>query len=64
VSLGVYTVKWVANLLEGRGGGGAFIAPQENLAVGVSEIRTTNLFGSWLGDRICLVWDLITEELG
>jgi hypothetical protein len=52
---------------------GAIYIPQENLAVGVSEIWIragrgwtcpTNLSGTWLGDRICPVWDLVTEELG
>jgi hypothetical protein len=49
---------------------GSFIAPQENLAVGVSETQTClgqgrtclgNLSGSWLGDRICPVRDLVAE---
>jgi hypothetical protein len=44
--------------------GGTFIAPQENLAVGVSEPRTCpgqgqtcpiNLSGTWLEDQICPV---------
>jgi hypothetical protein len=52
--------------------GGHFIAPQENLAVGVPETWTcpvegqtcsTNLFGSRLGDRICPIRDLAAEEL-
>jgi hypothetical protein len=58
-------------VLERRGG--PFIAPQENLVVGVLETRTclgrgwtcpTNLSGTQLGDRICLVQDFVTEELG
>jgi hypothetical protein len=52
--------------------GGDFIAPQENLAIGVSEIRicpgrgrtcSAHLFGTWLADRICPVWDLVAEEI-
>jgi hypothetical protein len=50
--------------LERRGGG--FYSSQENLTVGVSEIRTcpANLFGTRHGDRICPVRDLATEKLG
>jgi hypothetical protein len=42
------------------------MAPQENLVVGVSEIRTCsiNFSGNRFGDRICPVQDLVTEELG
>jgi hypothetical protein len=45
--------------------GGPFIAPQENLAVGVSETQTcpANLSGTRLGNRICLVWNLVTEKI-
>jgi hypothetical protein len=52
---------------------GPFIAPQENLAIGVSETRTrpgrgrtcpANLSGNWLGDWICPIWDLVVDELG
>jgi hypothetical protein len=58
-------------MLERRGG--PFIAPQENLAIGVSETRTcpgrelacpANLSGNRLRDQICLVRDLVVEELG
>jgi hypothetical protein len=58
-------------MLERRGG--AFRAPQENLVVGCQKIghvraggRTcpANLSGSGLGDRICLVQDLVAPELG
>jgi hypothetical protein len=64
VSQSVCNVKWVAN--HAREAWGAFYSPQENLAVGVSETRTcpTNLSGTRLGDRICPVQDLVTEELG
>jgi hypothetical protein len=49
---------------------GSFIAPQENLVVGVSETQTclvggrtcpAHLSGNQLGDRICLVRDLVAE---
>jgi hypothetical protein len=50
--------------------GGPFIAPQENLAVGVSETWTcpgrgrtcaANLSGTRFGNRICPVRDLVIE---
>jgi hypothetical protein len=45
---------------------GPSIAPQENLAIGVSETRTclANLSGNMLGDRICPIRDLVPDELG
>jgi hypothetical protein len=51
---------------------GPFIAPQENLAIGVSETRTcssrgqtypANLFGNRLEDWICPICDLVVDEL-
>jgi hypothetical protein len=71
VSQSVCNVKRVVN--RGREAWGPFIAPQENLAVGVSEIRhvrvrgwtcPANLSGTQLGDRICSVRDLVAEKLG
>jgi hypothetical protein len=52
---------------------GPFIAPKENLAVGVSETQTCpgrgldmsgQLSEKRLGDPICPVPDLVAEELG
>jgi hypothetical protein len=46
--------------------GGPFMAPQENLAIGVSETRTcpANLSGNKHGDQICQVRDIVAQELG
>jgi hypothetical protein len=57
-------MKWVAN--RAREVWGPFIAPQENVAIGVLETRTcpANLSGTRLGDQICPIWDLVAEELG
>jgi hypothetical protein len=58
-------------VLEKRGG--PFIALQENLAIGVLEIQTclgqgrtcpVNLSGTWLGNWICLVQDLVAKKVG